>query len=106
MKEFKIELVVLAVAFALGIPLLWVRALVLLDYLRWFVDPLVRVPRISSLAAMGLLLLPTVWSVAATTDRDDRGPVVRVANGLSQSLLSSVMLWVVGAALHALGRAL
>jgi hypothetical protein len=90
--------VVLAVP--LMVVLLWLRGLVLLSFLAWFVAPVwPSLPPVPMYAAMGLVLLPQVLGIRHDTGDDkDRGPFASLARSTAVSLVTSGALWLMGAA--------
>jgi hypothetical protein len=92
------SLAALAVAIPLGVLQIWMRALVLLSYVGWFVAPAWTVPSIPVGAAMGLLMLPQVFGWKRSRDENDEGgPWQRLANSAFHSIATSGALYVVGA---------
>jgi hypothetical protein len=92
-------LAAILVAMVLNLPLLWIRALVLLAYVEWFVRPVFpSFPAIPAAVAMGLVLLPQVLRhhKGESKKDDEDGPWMSLAKVAGVSLITSGMLWVSG----------
>lgn len=104
MKGLKAFATKVALSYALMIPLVWLRAVVLLKFVEWFVAPVVRVPPIPVTAAMGFLLIPLLWQLEREgTERPADG--IGATAAVVQNLLNTLGLWVAGALVSFVGRA-
>jgi putative effector of murein hydrolase LrgA (UPF0299 family) len=98
-------LAVVPAAVLVGLPLLWLRALVLLAYVEWFVRPMFPAfPVVPVASAMGLLMLPAVVAPRKKTEADDDGPWVTLAKSVAASLSTLGLAWVCGWLVALLGR--